>query len=137
MKLIHRNIDEFSFKRDKEDAIVNFLKKEFDIDAEYDYRDFLVHKGTHERISNRVLRDIKCPDNLKLLSEVIGDFLEKMKINKEDYVTTTEYDVLKIFLDNYGNVIFVCVDDAGKVKTFNNQQDIKVIKEANDNKNIE
>lgn len=137
MKLIHRIIDEFSFKRDKEAAIVNFLKKEFDIDAEYDYRDFLVHKGTHDRISNFILRDIKCPGNEKLLSEVIGNFLEKMKIDKENYVTVTEYDVLKIFLSDCGNAVFVCVDDAGKVKTFNDQQDIKVIKEANDNKNIE
>ena len=137
MKLIHRVFDEFSFKRDKEDAIVNFLKKEFDIDAEYDYKGFLVHKGTHDRISNSVLRDIKCPDNLKLLSEVIGDFIEKLKIDKEDYTTVTEYEVIKIFLSDCGNVIFVCIDDEGKVKTFNNQQDIKVIKEANDNKNIE
>lgn len=137
MKLIYTKIDNDGVVKEKNAAIVDFLKREFNIDAYINLFGQAVYKETGQPIGNLATYKLGEHKHNKLLTDVINEFLNNIEIDYDKYTTKEEYDVLKICLSAHGYTHFICADKEGRVKTFTDTENIRVFRESSDNKNIE
>ena len=138
MKLIYTKIDNAGVVEEKNAAVLDFLKRKFNMDAFINLNSQIVDKGTGQPIKNISIYPAEDPNHKKPLNVIVNEFMDHIEIDYDKYTTKEEYDVLKICLSAHGYTYFICVDKEGRVKTFNDtDENIRVFREANDNKNIE
>lgn len=138
MKLIYTKIDNDSIIKEKNAAVLDFLKRKFNMDAYINLNSQIVDKNTSQPIKNISIYPSGAYDCKKPLTVIVNEFMDNIEIDYDKYTTKEEYDVLKICLSAHGYAYFICADKEGKVKTFDDtNENIRVFREANDNKNIE
>ena len=138
MKLIYTKIDNAGVVEEKNAAVLDFLKRKFNMDAFINLNSQIVDKDTGQPIRNISIYPAEDPNHKKPLNVIVNEFLDNIEIDYDKYTTKEEYDVLKICLSAHGYAYFICADKEGRVKTFDDtNENIRVFREASDNKNIE